>query len=144
MGRLPQAAIARRRPTTICDLRAYARNNGVPVDGELAAYRTIDPSDTQGNDLYFLITSIVVPRPIAWISTLAADGTMNLAPHSYTTVLSSNPAIVCFVSVGQKDSLRNAQATGDFVYNIAGEATRSGQSLLSEPASGRSEFDWTG
>ena len=70
---------------------------------------------------------------------------MNLAPHSYTTVLSSNPAIVCFVSVGQKDSLRNAQATGDFVYNIAGEELLEAVNLSSANLPrDEGEFDWTG
>jgi flavin reductase (DIM6/NTAB) family NADH-FMN oxidoreductase RutF len=63
---------------------------------------------------------MVVPRPIAWISTLAPDGTANIAPFSFTTVLSSDPPVVCFVSSGVKDSMQNAQATGDFVYNVGG------------------------
>ncbi|MCA9860602.1 MAG: flavin reductase, partial [Thermomicrobiales bacterium] len=72
-------------------------------------YRTFDLDAPEGREAYFLLTGIVVPRPIAWISTLAADGTANIAPFSFTTVLSSNPPVVCFVSSGVKDSMRNAQ-----------------------------------
>ena len=115
------------------------------MNEEPTKFRVFDPAAAVGNELYFLLTSIVVPRPISWISTLAAGGTMNLAPHSYTTVLSSNPAIVCFVSVGQKDSLRNVRATGDFVYNIAGEALLEEINLSSANLPpDESEFDWSG
>jgi flavin reductase (DIM6/NTAB) family NADH-FMN oxidoreductase RutF len=108
-------------------------------------HRVIDPANTPGNDLYFLLTSVVVPRPISWISTLAADGTMNLAPHSYTTVLAADPPVVCFVSVGQKDSLRNARETGDFVYNLAGlDFLESINLSAANFPPDESEFDWTG
>ena len=108
-------------------------------------WRDIDPGDSDGQGLYFLLNSIVVPRPIAWISTVSATGVANVAPHSYTTVLSPNPPIVCFVSVGRKDSLTNAESTGDFVYNVAGlelieEINRSAADFPSDV----SEFDWTG
>lgn len=83
-------------------------------------YRTFDLSAPEGRETYFLLTGMVIPRPVAWISTIAPDGTFNIAPFSFTTVLSSDPPIVCFVSSGIKDSMRNAQDTGDFVYNIGG------------------------
>jgi flavin reductase (DIM6/NTAB) family NADH-FMN oxidoreductase RutF len=115
------------------------------VGHEPTTHRIIDPSDTKDRELYFLLTSIVVPRPIAWVSTLAADGTMNLAPHSYTTVLSAEPPVVCFVSVGQKDSLRNARETGDFVYNLAGfDFLESINLSAANFPPDESEFDWTG
>jgi flavin reductase (DIM6/NTAB) family NADH-FMN oxidoreductase RutF len=106
-------------------------------------YRTFDPADAQDRETYFQLTSIVVPRPIAWISTLAADGTANIAPFSFTTVLSSEPPIVCFISSGIKDSLVNAQAQGDFVYNIGGEEMLE---KLNQTAADlhrdESEFEW--
>ncbi|MEU3979430.1 flavin reductase family protein [Streptomyces sp. NPDC026672] len=70
---------------------------------------------------YRLLTSVIVPRPIAWVSTLAADGTANLAPHSFFTVASTDPPIVQFTSVGRKDSLRNVEETREFVVNFAPE-----------------------
>jgi flavin reductase (DIM6/NTAB) family NADH-FMN oxidoreductase RutF len=69
---------------------------------------------------YHLMNAAIAPRPVAWISTVDAEGTPNLAPHSYTTIFATDPPTVGFVSVGRKDSLRNAEATGEFVLNIAG------------------------
>lgn len=78
-----------------------------------------DPTDTSPRRFYQLLTATVVPRPIAWVSTLSADGVGNLAPHSFFTVASSAPPVVQFTSVGRKDSLRNIEATGEFVINVA-------------------------
>ncbi|MET9505153.1 flavin reductase family protein [Streptomyces sp. NPDC006259] len=80
------------------------------------------PDSLGAGAFYRLLTSVVVPRPIAWVSTLAADGTTaNLAPHSFFTVACTDPPIVQFTSVGRKDSLRNIEATGEFVVNLAPE-----------------------
>ena len=65
--------------------------------------------------------AIVAPRPIGWISTLAANGDFNLAPYSFFNAVSDNPHIVMFSSVGWKDSATNAQQTGEFVCNYVGE-----------------------
>jgi flavin reductase (DIM6/NTAB) family NADH-FMN oxidoreductase RutF len=72
-----------------------------------------------GRDVYALLNSIVVPRPIAWVSTRSASGVDNLAPHSYFTVSSVQPPVVQFTSVGVKDSLRNVRETGEFVINVS-------------------------
>ena len=63
--------------------------------------------------------SIVGPRPIGWISTRSAEGRNNLAPYSFFNAFNYVPPIVGFSSVGYKDTLRNAQATGEFVWNLA-------------------------
>ena len=76
--------------------------------------RDYDPA-ALGADVYPLLNSVVVPRPIAWVSTRSADGVDNLAPHSFFTISSVTPPVVQFTSVGAKDSLRNAVATGEFV-----------------------------
>jgi flavin reductase (DIM6/NTAB) family NADH-FMN oxidoreductase RutF len=68
---------------------------------------------------YRLLTAVVVPRPIAWVSTVDADGVVNLAPHSFYTVVCARPPIVMFSSVGKKDTLRNVRETGQFVVNLA-------------------------
>jgi len=68
---------------------------------------------------YPLLNSLVVPRPIAWISTLSEDGVGNLAPHSFFTVACARPPIVQFTSVGSKDTLRNVRATGEATISIA-------------------------
>ncbi|QWC85108.1 flavin reductase family protein [Nocardioidaceae bacterium] len=85
----------------------------------------IDPEsvpEAQGGSSYAVLTALVVPRPIAWVSTLGADGVGNLAPHSFFTVVSADPPVVAFTSVGEKDTLANVEATGEFVVNLAGEA----------------------
>ncbi|HMT03958.1 MAG TPA: flavin reductase family protein [Solirubrobacterales bacterium] len=66
-----------------------------------------------------LLKSVVVPRPIAWVSTTSIDGIDNLAPHSFFTFASEVPPILQFTSIGRHDSLRNALDTGEFVINLA-------------------------
>ncbi|MFT3760891.1 flavin reductase family protein [Thauera sp.] len=68
------------------------------------------------------IASIVAPRPIGWISTRSAEGRANLAPYSFFNIFNYTPPIVAFASVGWKDTVRNAQATGEFVVNLATRA----------------------
>ncbi|MEU6948448.1 MULTISPECIES: flavin reductase family protein [unclassified Streptomyces] len=80
-----------------------------------------DPDRSDRNSFYRLLTATVVPRPIAWISTTSADGTDNLAPHSFFTISSVAPPVVQFTSVGRKDSLRNIEDTGAFVVNLSPE-----------------------
>lgn len=81
--------------------------------------RTVFRTDDPAVKPYPLLTSLVVPRPIAWISTLSIDGIGNLAPHSFFSVACANPPIVSWTSVGHKDTLRNVLATGEFVVNLA-------------------------
>lgn len=81
----------------------------------------LDPREL-GRAVYPLLNSLVVPRPIAWVSSRSADGRPNLAPHSYFTVASVAPPVVAFTSVGEKDSLRNIRETGDFVVAIVTRA----------------------
>ena len=80
----------------------------------------LDPADTGVAGMYHLMNAAIGPRPVAWVSTRSATGVLNLAPHSYTTVFSIDPPIVGFVSIGRKDTLANAETTGEFVLNIAG------------------------
>jgi flavin reductase (DIM6/NTAB) family NADH-FMN oxidoreductase RutF len=80
-----------------------------------------DPAEMNRRDFYRLINSVVVPRPIAWVSSRSPDGVDNLAPHSFFTVACVEPPVLQFTSVGRKDSLRNVEATGEFVINLAPE-----------------------
>jgi flavin reductase (DIM6/NTAB) family NADH-FMN oxidoreductase RutF len=66
--------------------------------------------------------AIVAPRPIGWISTRDHQGRANLAPYSFFNAFSSSPPIVGFASEGRKDSVRNAEETGEFVANLATRA----------------------
>ncbi|WP_307202996.1 flavin reductase family protein [Nocardioides zeae] len=77
--------------------------------------------DDEGVDAYRLLTALVVPRPIAWVSTISADGVGNLAPYSFFTVASADPPVVQVTSVGEKDTLRNARATGELTISLASE-----------------------
>jgi flavin reductase (DIM6/NTAB) family NADH-FMN oxidoreductase RutF len=82
--------------------------------------RDYDPA-ALGAGIYPLLNSVVVPRPIAWVSTRSAGGVDNLAPHSFFTISSVVPPVVQFTSVGPKDSLRNVLATGEFVVCLSPE-----------------------
>lgn len=66
--------------------------------------------------------AIVGPRPIGWISTVDAAGTRNLAPYSFFNGFNYHPPIIGFSSIGWKDSVANAEATGEFVWNLATRA----------------------
>jgi flavin reductase (DIM6/NTAB) family NADH-FMN oxidoreductase RutF len=82
--------------------------------------RDYDPADL-GAAVYPLLNSVVVPRPIAWVTTRSESGVDNLAPHSFFPISSVTPPVVQFTSVGAKDSLRNAVATGEFVVSLCPE-----------------------
>lgn len=99
---------------------------------------------------YKVATGTVVPRPIAWVSTITPDGTPNVAPFSYFTIASSSPLTMLF-SAGhkpdgsRKDSWVNAEAVGDFVINLVSEETAA---AMNETATlyeyGVSEFEKAG
>ena len=85
-----------------------------------------NPSDLGEKEVYKLLTGSVVPRPIAWVSTVSQEGGQNLAPFSFFTVASRNPPMLC-ISIGpgvgdregtEKDTLVNIRATKEFVINV--------------------------
>lgn len=78
----------------------------------------VDPRAAVGRETYHLLTSVVVPRPIAWVSTVSSSGVLNVAPHSYFNAVSSDPPIVHFTSTGVKDTLTNVRASREFVVNV--------------------------
>ena len=86
----------------------------------------IDPSTHAAPDNYKLLTNLVVPRPIAWVTSQNADGVVNLAPFSFFNAVSGNP-IYLVVSVGvndageMKDTAKNILASGEFVVNMVTE-----------------------
>lgn len=81
----------------------------------------LDPVELGTNRFYRFLTAVVVPRPIAWVSTRSAGGVDNLAPHSFFTVACADPPMVQFTSVGNKDSLRNVRESGEFVVCLTTE-----------------------
>jgi len=66
--------------------------------------------------------SIVGPRPIGWISTQDRLGRRNLAPYSFFNAFNYRPPIIGFSSIGYKDTVRNIEQTGEFVWNLATRA----------------------
>lgn len=88
--------------------------------------KLIHAEQISGRERYQLLTSLVVPRPIAWVSTRGTDGAPNLAPFSYFAAISATPLLIT-VSIGSragvpKDTLRNILDTGVFCINIVTEA----------------------
>jgi flavin reductase (DIM6/NTAB) family NADH-FMN oxidoreductase RutF len=87
----------------------------------------IDPDGSSATEIYKLMIGMVVPRPIAFVSSLDENGVRNLAPFSYFMACTADPPVVCFVSsyrkaeTTTKDTLRNISATKEFVVNIVSE-----------------------
>lgn len=84
-----------------------------------------DPAKHATNDVYRFLISAVIPRPIAFVSTLGTDGGMNLAPFSYFNAIASEPPLIT-ISINAreddpKDTLRNIRETKEFVVNIVSE-----------------------
>ncbi len=98
------------------------------MDGQthLPPLTTIVAADLASRDAYRLAISIVMPRPIAWVSTMGVDGILNLAPFSFFNIVASAPLTVMISTNDRKgepkDTLRNARETGEFVVNIADES----------------------
>jgi flavin reductase (DIM6/NTAB) family NADH-FMN oxidoreductase RutF len=104
----------------------------------------LDPA-ALGTDVYPWLNSVVVPRPIAWISSRSATGVDNLAPHSFFTVAGIDPPVLSFTSVGEKDTLRNVRATREFVVCITTEAlTEQVNRTATDFPPDTSEFDAAG
>lgn len=107
---------------------------------------SFDPAARDPDDIYRLLTSVVVPRPIGWISTRSAAGVDNLAPYSYFNAVSSSPPVLLFSADGTDDDRKhtpeNAIETGEFVWNLVTEplAAAMDETSASLPP-GKSEFD---
>ena len=98
----------------------------------------IDPNDLASQDSAHLLGDIVVPRPIAWVSTVDENGVFNLAPFSCYGLVSSFPMVVGF-SVGsyrdgqKKDTLRNIELTKYFVINVVTETLAAAMNVTAAP-----------
>jgi flavin reductase (DIM6/NTAB) family NADH-FMN oxidoreductase RutF len=97
----------------------------------------IDPAVAGPQNTYKLMVGVIVPRPIAFVSTISADGVLNLAPFSFFTGVSANPPVVAFSpmvrgSDGQrKDTLHNIEDTREFVINVISEGFAEQMNLCS-------------
>lgn len=91
------------------------------------------------------LNAIIAPRPIGWVSTRGADGSVNLAPYSFFNAFNYRPPIIGFSSVGAKDSLRNVRETGEFVWNLAVRGIAERMNLTSASLGyGSNEFEHAG
>ena len=115
-----------------------------------AMYIDLAETDHSFRALHRLWLSFVQPRPIAFVSTLDADGRPNLAPFSFYNMLSSNPPVVVFSPAisrrrEKKDTLVNIEATGEFVIATVTEAIAERMNVCStEFGRGISEFEQSG
>ena len=98
----------------------------------------IDIKSLEPKQIYKLMTSIIVPRPIAWVSTVSRDGIYNLAPFSYFAGISSDPPLL-LISVGsketkeKKDTWQNIEDTGEFVVNMVTKETLEKMNITALP-----------
>jgi len=89
---------------------------------------SINPSDHQVHEIYKLMVGLIVPRPVALVSTIDKDGVPNVAPFSFFSGVGSNPPTVLFCPTlrssrdNRKDTLRNVEQTGEFVINIVSDS----------------------
>ncbi len=89
--------------------------------------------------------AIIAPRPIGWISSLDEAGRPNLAPYSFFNAFSSAPPIIGFSSEGWKHTVRNADRSGEFVFNLATRALADAMNVSGAPFDdGVSEFEAAG
>src|SRR5436190_1374334 len=83
----------------------------------------IDPASLPARDAYRLMISCIIPRPIAFVTTLSREGVSNLAPFSFFNGVSSDPPVVSIAVAtkrdgSKKDTWRNIEETGEFVVNV--------------------------
>lgn len=111
---------------------------------------TFDPSENQPMDRQFMLSQLVVPRPIAMVSTRSPDGVANIAPMSYYLPITGDPMLLG-VTMGLREdgqlkhTYLNALAGGDFVVNVTGEAFRGDiETVAMECPGDIDEFDLAG
>lgn len=84
----------------------------------------VDLRALDSRDRYKLLTAVVIPRPVAWVTTLSPEGVVNAAPYSFFNLFGKDPALVILglehrEDGAPKDTARNIRETGEFVVNIA-------------------------
>ena len=105
----------------------------------------VGPDDWAEREFYQLMTALVIPRPIGWISTVSAEGARNLAPYSYFNLMGSDPFYVAFGSNAEKDTVSNLRKVPEFVANIVTMHLLEKMNFTSTDFPGeQDEFDWAG
>ena len=92
------------------------------------------PADLSARERYKILTSFVLPRPIAWVTTLGPTGLVNAAPFSFFNVFSEDPALIVLglqhkPDHSPKDTTRNIARMGQFVVNLVDEALAEAMNL---------------
>ncbi len=116
--------------------------------------RTFDPVNHQTLEIYKLMTGIIVPRPVALVSTIDQAGFRNVAPFSFFSGVGSNPPTLLFCPTlrsaenrpdDRKDTLRNVEQTGEFVVNVVSESiAEAANATASEVSPEIDEFELAG
>ncbi|RMH01145.1 MAG: flavin reductase family protein [Chloroflexi bacterium] len=110
----------------------------------------INPQELDRVARYKLMIGAIVPRPIAWVSTMSADGRLNLAPFSYFTAVCPQPMTLVFCpgvhpDGRKKDTWLNIEEVPEFVIHITNEETAEAMNLSATVLPrGESEFEWAG
>lgn len=96
----------------------------------------LNAAELSTRDLYSWMVRLITPRPIAWVSTLSADGVANLAPFSFFNGVGANPPTIMFCPANKrdgtpKDTLANIRRNGQFVVNLVTEAVAQSMNLTS-------------
>jgi flavin reductase (DIM6/NTAB) family NADH-FMN oxidoreductase RutF len=120
------------------------------------AFVSLSPGDSEPRQVYKLMTGIIVPRPVALISTVDSNGVANLAPFSFFTGVGSVPPTLLFCPTVRargrgaendlrKDTLRNVEQTGEFVVNaVSDEISVAANATAAEVAPEVDEFELSG
>ncbi|KAF2518614.1 flavin reductase family protein [Flavobacterium salilacus subsp. salilacus] len=109
----------------------------------------IDPAKTSQRNIYKILSGAIIPRPIAWVSSISDEGITNLAPFSFFNMVGDDPPHIMFSTVRtgdkNKDTLNNVLATKQFVVNLATEdlVEKMNDTSASLPPN-ESEFDFAG
>ena len=113
-----------------------------PVIGVMKSF---DPAGNRMLDIYKLMTGLIVPRPVALVSTLDKNGVANVAPFSFFAGVGSNPPTVLFCPSlrsnaadrpdDRKDTLRNVEQTGEFVINVVSSSIAEASNLAAAEVS---------
>lgn len=96
-----------------------------------------DPAQLRPGEIYRLMIGVITPRPIAWVSTVSPAGITNLAPFSFFNGVAANPPTLVFSPVNRrdgsrKDTVRNIEASGEFVVNVVTWDAREAMNCSSE------------
>jgi len=108
-----------------------------------------NPQEIDQKAIYKLLTGIVIPRPIGWVSSISEDGIANLAPFSFFNAVGDDPPHVMFSAsasgTANKDTLNNVLTTKEFVVNMVTEALTEKMNMTAHPVpTHESEFDFAG